>query len=163
MNTCENVPSTIILIIVLFAKNQITRAHEYCIVAVLPDIPVRSPRNVIIFIIRYFLGGWTYSKRCVLNFVIKMTAFEPTSITLFAKLFKYTPRYRQSCWLAALCHSGGLLNIHIVLNIHRVYTWYVRCVHSIYSAAGKRQKSQYWRLPTSMGLGTGAGLVNARL
>ena len=46
--------------------------------------------------------------------------------------------------------AGGLLNMFIVVYIHRVCAWYIRCACSIYSAAHTRPKSQKWRLPTAI-------------
>ena len=46
--------------------------------------------------------------------------------------------------------TGGPLNMCLVVCIHRVYTWCIRHVYNICSAAHKRQRSQNWRPPTTM-------------
>lgn len=40
--------------------------------------------------------------------------------------------------------------MYIVVNIHKVYTWYARCIYSMYSAADKDKKSCKWRPQTTM-------------
>ena len=36
---------------------------------------------------------------------------------------------------------SGLLNMYLVVSIHRLYAWYISYAYSIYSAARKRQKT----------------------
>ena len=59
-------------------------------------------------------------------------------------------RDNHSCWQVALCRCRRPLNMYIVVCIHRVYTWCIRHVYNICSAAHKRQRSQNWRPPTTM-------------
>ena len=81
----------------------------------------------------------------------------PLFSTILLFLFSYSCSVHTLCsivvggrhfWLSVL--AGGPPNMYIVAYIHRVYKFYIRYVHSIYSGSPAKAKSQKWRPPTTV-------------